>query len=196
MLAALQLLHVSAVRARLKQADEYLRELQPLIAALARLEAVASQWKTLMTNVAVLIKILEAAPSEMDLGDRFPKLKGTLRSYADRVRMALDDIKAGLAIEGYPFTHAAGRVTIAQVIFALGQSRATAASFVSIARAGYTVNENLTVLQNRIMTRLAAIAHDVESVLSHRREESRPREHTVAATSMRLAPPPPCPRPG
>lgn len=165
LVAAIQLLHVSAVRSRLKQADDHLRELQPLIAAHARLEAIAPHWKTLMADVAVLIKILESAPSETELMDRFPKLKGAARSYGDRVRMALDDIKAALATDSYPFPHAAGRVTIAQVIFDLGQFPATGASLLSSARAGYTVNENLLGLRERIMHRLATMAKDVETAL-------------------------------
>ncbi len=166
LLSALQLLHVQAIQSRVSSARAYLDETSPLLAALARIESSHAAWKRLMTDVSLLVKVLQMANSETELEKQFPKLMPVARSLATQTRVSLDDLRSAFTYVRYPFTHAGGSVKVAQVIFDVGDERpATKASLVSTARLGMYVHGSMLRFLLRIMNRLAAMATEVEEVL-------------------------------
>lgn len=155
--AALQLLSVPEVAARLKDGEALREEAARLLTAYARLAAVFDGYTEQRRNLAVLFtaaQALETAPDNSTLQAAFRARLGTIAAY-------LRDRRAELKEEPYPFTHAASNMTIGRYLVEQ-PFREDDAQAVVTAAMGFS--ENLTALYFRLLGRLAHIASRVEKL--------------------------------
>lgn len=181
LICALQLLYVKGIDKRLPQAAAYRQRIPALLLALGAMRDCRDKTRELRIDLMALITLIMRARGQERNELFYPRV----REVAQRVERSLASVIAAMHASEYPYEHSRGTVSIAEVLRT--GVPANADYPVELAENAEATLDGLYRLYFRMLSELAAMAEQVESLLKLEPIKGPKQDETDGTTAKKKA---------